>query len=118
MMLLFGLVPYLMAKFETDQPFTLYIVDDLGIYETNTFPSSGKVQYVLSSDSREALVEKTRGHKNQSFVILDRNTLQSGIITIYSDNDAQGAFAPASQVLQSALYHYKLVQLGLTPDGY
>lgn len=117
MMLLFGLVPALLARFETDQSFTIYVVDELGIYGSiQEAAPPGKIEFVQSAGNRQELAEKVRGGKNQGFVILDDNSLRSGTINIYTDAENQGALAPATGILQAALSDYKLKTLGLTDN--
>ncbi|HHV65307.1 MAG TPA: ABC transporter permease [Peptococcaceae bacterium] len=114
LMLLFGFVPSLLAKFETDQPFTLYVVDKLGIYERISQASSEKLIITLAEDNLQALKEKTRGRKDQGYVVLDENALATGLVTVYTDNEGKGAIAPITGVLQTAFNDYKMEKLGLS----
>jgi ABC-2 type transport system permease protein len=118
MMLLFGLVPALLAKFETEQAFTLYVVDELGIYqnipkETPTDQVPAQVEFILSKDNPQTLEGKIRGRKDQGFVVFDENSFQSGSLSVYTDTEGQGILVPITGRLQSALYDYKLKNLGL-----
>ncbi|MGI6449953.1 MAG: ABC transporter permease [Desulfitobacteriia bacterium] len=114
LMLLFGFVPSLLAKFETDQPFTLYVVDELGIYERISQASSEKLTMILTEDNPQALEAKTRGQKDQGYVVLDENSLATGLVTVYTDNEGKSTIAPLTGVLQTVFNDYKMEKLGLS----
>lgn len=114
MIFLFGLLPTLLAKFETDQAFTIYLVDELGISQNiSALNPSDKITFVETTDSRESLDNKIRGSKDQAYVILDQSALESGVINIYTDSESQGALTPVNRILQSAITDYKFKTLGL-----
>lgn len=115
MMLFFAFIPTLLTKLETDKPFDLYVIDELGIYEgISQSAPAGNINYILSDESPEGLKEKVRNQKNEGFVILDENVLETGFITIYTDTEGQGILASANNTLQSILHNYRLNSLGLT----
>jgi len=116
MMLLFGLIPTLMTQMEANKPFTLYIIDELGVFSSNNPSSPDNLEFVLSSESSETLAEKLRGQKDKGFVVLNENALKGGNITIFSDREGQGTLSSVSGILESALYNHKLTSMGFTSD--
>lgn len=116
-MLIFAFLPTLLTKLETDKPFDLYLVDNLGIYESISESSSmGNVNFILTSETHQQLEEKVRNNKDQGFVIIDNTVLEKGQITIYSDTEGQGNLASAYSILQSVIHSYKLKSSGLSDN--
>ena len=114
-MLFFAFIPTLLTKLETDKPFDLYIVDNLGIHDNISESSPiGNINFVFSNEDRQQLEYKVSGNRDQGFVILDNTALENGLITIYTDSEGVGNLAPAYGTLQSALNDYKLKTLALS----
>lgn len=115
MMLAFAFIPTLLTKLETDKPFDLYLVDNLGIYESISQSSSMEnVNFILTTETRQQLEDKVRNNKNQGFVIIDNADIDKGQITIYTDTEGQGNLSSVYNILQSVLQNYKLKTSGLS----
>lgn len=115
LMFVFGGVPSLLAKFETDRSLTIYVIDELGIYQTiNDSAPPGKLKFVQATENRRELEEKVRANKDQGYIILDESAVKNGTVTIYTNTENQSTLTPVTGILQSALYHHKLKTLGLT----
>jgi ABC-2 type transport system permease protein len=114
LMLIFGLVPTFLAKFEAEKPFKLYVVDEIGVFTSQQPPGTEQVQFILTQDSKEVLTQKTAGKKEEGFIFLDQKTLESGALTIFTDYEGQGRLVPVNQILQELIYNFKINELGLT----
>jgi len=118
LMLLFGLIPTLLAKFETDQDFTVYVRDELGLFEEINeeidSQNLGRFNLIPTSAEPETIKKQIQGNKNQAFMHLDQKSLTAGVITVYTDNEGQGNFSPLNQILNAAIKNQKLKTFGLT----
>jgi len=114
LMLIFGLIPTLLAKFETDQDFTVYLRDELGVFEEIDLQDLGRFNLIRTTDEPETIKNAIQGGKNQAFVIIDQESLTEGRITVYTDSEGQGNLSPLNQILQTAIKSRMLKNFGLT----
>jgi ABC-2 type transport system permease protein len=114
LMLIFGLLPTLLAKFETEQDFTVYVRDELGLFEEIDSQNLGQFNLILTTDEPETIKNKIQGNKNQAFINIDQKSLTEGIITVYTDSEGQGKLSPLNQLLDRAIKNQKLKSFGLT----
>lgn len=117
MILLFSLLPTLLAKMDSGSTFTLYIAGEQAIADMVTsLPGGQGLTMIKSSESQEELSAKTKDNPNAGFIILDQAAIDQGMINIYAENEANPGLQSARAILQNVLQNYKLQQLGLSEN--
>jgi len=114
LMVVFGALPTLLAKFETDQDFRLYVIDELGIYET--LQASNTNQNVVLekySGDEQSLKDKVIGKNNEGYVVLSPPVYETRTVTINAGGDGIPNLDGFNRMLELTLRRSLLESYGL-----
>lgn len=115
LMVLFSIVPALLGSLEESKPVTVYVVDEIGVFQSlEAGIDKDRVAVALSSKSPSLLREAIKGKKNEAFVVLDSGVLQNKTIQIYTGTDSSRAMDILNRTLQTVLRDYKLKSFGVS----
>lgn len=95
LMIAFGAVPSLLARFEVGRTQTVYLMDDLGIYEEIKPLMPDNIILERFEGGLSELEALVKDEPDTSFILLDEATLDSGVISVYT---AQEGFPDISGV--------------------
>ncbi len=114
LMLVFGLLPSLLGKLEVNKPVTLYVVDQLRVFDVlKSSVDKDKILPMASNKTKAELEKAIKGNKNEAFIILDKDTLNTKKIDVYTGTDNTKGMETLNATLQSVLRDLKLKSLGI-----
>lgn len=108
-MILFGALPTVLESLERNQVDYIYVVDELGVYETLE-ENVDREQYQLeryTGDINE-LEEKTIEEERTSYIVIDEEGFQNHQFTLYSGDDAMIPDTGFQNALNQTLQERKL----------
>ncbi|MBT9156370.1 MAG: hypothetical protein DDT37_01355 [Firmicutes bacterium] len=117
-MLVFGGIPTLLQRIDADQPFRLFVLDELGISETLVAlkPDEMNIELVPYTGSLTALKEEILGESTMGFVVLDRTALAARTATITVGGDGIPPLQGFSALLSSVLRYHALQEHGVSAE--
>lgn len=118
LMVVFSALPTLLAKFETDRDFTLYVIDEVGVYETLQASMVDGSNIVLEKfeGSPVDIEARVLGKNNEGYLVLTRDVYDSRTVTIRMGGDGMPTFDSFNRVLELVLRQTMLGEYGLSPD--
>lgn len=116
-MIIFGALPTLLERIETDRLYTVYIVDEIGIYSTleNIVPQD-EINLIKYTGSPQSLEDKIKGNKHSSYIVFEENILNNNQITIYTADDSMPPTRILNNNINQAFQFMKLNEAGLTHE--
>ncbi len=117
--LAFGGIPNLLQRIDTQQPFRLYVLDQLGVHETLVAlkPAGLDIELVRYTGSLSALKDEIRGESTRGFVVLDTAALSERTATITVGGDGSPPQLHAfSELLSSVLRFHALQAYGVSAE--
>ena len=117
-MMVFGGIPALLGRIDAEQPFRLFIVDQLGIYDTLREMSTPElnIELVRYDGNVAMLTEEIRGEDTQGFVVLDQAALATRTATINLGGDGTPPLQGFSLLLSSVLRFHALQAHGVSAE--
>ncbi|MCW3489730.1 ABC transporter permease [Dethiobacter alkaliphilus] len=117
-MLLFAGVPRLLMHIESESLFTLYVVDEIGIYETlNTEMALDNLELNLYEGDFSQLEEKVKEGQDKGYMIMHPEVLNQGQVVIYTGGEGFPNLMEIENALGSVLKRQLLLDFGLTPES-
>ena len=95
LMIAFGAIPSLIARVEVERTQTVYLVDDIGIYDEIKPLVPDNIVLERFDGELSELKARVNDEPDTSFIILDDTTVNSGVISVYT---AQEGFPEISGV--------------------
>lgn len=116
-MVVFSALPTLLAKFETDRNFRLYVIDELGVYES-LVANIAQMNIVLEkyTGSIDDLRQNLMGKNTQGYLVLNEEVLRTRTATIMLGGDGLPSFDGFRQVLEMVLRQKALEMHGVSQD--
>jgi len=117
-MLVFGGIPALLERIDAEQPFRLFVIDQLGVYSTlrEMSPPDLNIELVRYDGSVATLTEEVRGASTQGFVVLDQAALAARTATITLGGDGTPPLHGFSLLLSSVLRFHALQAHGVSNE--
>jgi ABC-2 type transport system permease protein len=117
-MIAFGGIPALLERIDAEQPFRLFVVDKLGVYDTlkEMSPPDPNLELVRYEGDIATLAEEIRGESTQGFVVLDQAALATRTATITLGGDGTPPLHGFSLLLSSVLRFHALQAHGVSTE--
>lgn len=115
--LAFFLLPDLFSSDDEAATTTVYVNDQLGVYDQLEAVASKtewlmKPTDIVEQDATEAL--ESLG--DAAYIFIDERAVETGNVSVYTNEDTSSAFMDEVQLLGSPLQMVQIEQLGLTPE--
>ncbi len=111
-MILFGALPTLLESLESNQVDYIYVVDEIGIYDTlEENVDSEQYQLERYSGDLNVLEEKTIEEERTSYVVIDEQGFQNHHFTLYSGDSGMIPHTGFQNALNQTLQEQKLEQV-------
>jgi ABC-2 type transport system permease protein len=115
--LAFFLLPDLFSSDNEAATTKVYVNDELGVYEQLEAVAAGTEwqmeQTQIAEQEAEAALEV---EDDAAYVFIDEQSVESGKVTVYTNEDTASAFMDEVQVLSGPLQMLQIEQLGLTSE--
>jgi len=117
-MVAFGGIPTLLQRIDADQPFRLFVVDELGVYAALETLASPELNVELApfTGTLSSLKEKITGESTMGFVVLDQTALITRTATITIGGDGMPELTGVSALLSAVLRHRALEVHGVSAE--
>lgn len=117
MMLVFGALPSLLGRIETERIHTVYVIDEVGIYSTlENKTSEEEVNLIEYSGTQESLENEIIGKKYTSYIIFNETSIINNQVTIYAADDSLPPTRSLNNSINQAFQFMKLNEAGLNPE--
>ena len=117
MMFLFGALPTLLGMLESDRLHTVYLIDEIGLYDAlDTKALQNEVELILYDGSRIELEEHVRDIGNASYIIIDQQAADNRVIPLYTAHDGIPNLGGLHNGIQFALQERKLADHGISAE--
>ncbi|KAB3535775.1 ABC transporter permease [Alkaliphilus pronyensis] len=115
-MVIFGGLPSLLSMLEYNQTHTLYVKDEIGIYqELGQYLNQEEIKTVEYNGTLEEL--KSEGdHKRTSFILLDEEIMEQQQINIHALDDSRPPTNSIRNALNRIVQNRKMEALGLSSE--
>lgn len=115
--LAFFFVPQLFNSDDEAATTSVYVNDGLGIYEQLEAAAAQTEWQMEPTQVTEAEAEAAlEGQEDAAYVFIDEQSVQTGNVTVYTNDDTSSAFMDEIQILSGPLQMVQIEQLGLTPE--
>ncbi|MCP2036464.1 ABC-2 type transport system permease protein [Planomicrobium sp. HSC-17F08] len=115
--LAFFLLPDLFSSEDEAAATKVYVNDELGVYEQLETAAAGTEwqleQTQLSEQEAESALET---EEDAAYVFIGEQSVESGKVTVYTNENTDSAFMDEVQVLSGPLQMVQIEKLGLTPE--
>jgi len=115
--LAFFLLPDLFSSDDEAATTTVYVNEQLGVYELLEAAAANTEWQMEQTDipEQEASVA-LKGEKDVAYVFIDEQTVETGKVAVYAHEDTSSTFMDEVQILGRPLQMLQIEQLGLTPE--
>jgi len=115
--LAFFLLPDLFSSDDEAATTTVYVNDQLGVYELLEAAAANTEWQMEQTDiSEQEASVALKGEKDVAYVFIDEQTVETGKIAVYTHEDTSSTFMDEVQILGGPLQMLQIEQLGLTPE--
>lgn len=117
MMMVFSALPAFMAQVEEERGLQLYIIDELGIYETLAAQAPA-LNMVLERHTGDlvSLQAQISGQQGRAYLVLDEEVLKERRATIMLGGDGMPTLTAFNALLEGLLRQVALTREGLSPE--
>jgi len=115
--LAFFLLPDLFSSDDEAATTTVYVNDQLGVYDQLEAAASNTEWRMEPTDKteQEAAVA-LKGEDDAAYVFIDEQAVETGVVPVYTNEETSSAFMDEVQLLGGPLQMVQIEQLGLTPE--
>ncbi|MCL0106801.1 ABC transporter permease [Peptococcaceae bacterium] len=113
-MVVFAILPSLLISLESDRDFHVYVIDEIGVYETLSQHQLDKniiLQHYTGDLAK--LQDKIRGDNNAGYILLTNDVNETRQVTIVTGGDGFPNLYSLKKSIESILMHDRLVKHGL-----
>lgn len=115
--LAFLLLPDLFSSDEEAAITKVYVNEELGVYEQLEAAAANTEWQMEQTDVTEQEAEAVLGtEEDAAYVFIDEESVESGQVTVYTNEETSSAFMDEVQILGGPLQMLQIEQLGLTPE--
>ncbi|WP_033541301.1 ABC transporter permease [Planococcus sp. CAU13] len=115
--LAFFFVPQLFSSDDEAATTTVYVNDGLGVYEQLEAAAANTDWQMEPTEITESEAEAALGEaEDTAYVFVTEESVETGKVTVYTNEDTDSAFMDEVQVLSAPLQMVQIEQLGLTPE--
>jgi len=115
--LAFFLLPDLFSSDDEAATTTVYVNDQLGVYELLEAAAANTEWQMEQTDiSEQEASVALKGEKDVAYVFIDEQTVETGKVAVYTHEDTSSTFMDEVQILGGPLQMLQIEQLGLTPE--
>jgi len=115
--LAFFLLPDLFSSDDEAATTTVYVNDQLGVYELLEAAAANTEWQMEQTDiSEQEASVALKGEKDVAYVFIDEQTVETGKVAVYTHEDTSSTFMDEVQILGGPLQMVQIEQLGLTPE--
>lgn len=116
-MLLFAGVPRLLMHIESETSFTLYVVDEIDIYETlSTGIALDNVELTLYEGDMTQLQEKVKKGQDIGFMVMNSQVIEHGQVVIFTGGEGFPNLMEVENALGNVLQRQLLLDSGLSAE--
>ena len=113
----FFLLPDLFSSDDEAATTTVYVNDQLGIYDQLEAAASNTDWHMEPTDSTEQeAVAALESEDDAAYVFINEQVVETGNVPVYTNEDTSSAFMDEIQLLGGPLQMVQIEQLGLTPE--
>ncbi|MGI6112943.1 MAG: ABC transporter permease [Mahellales bacterium] len=117
LMLVFGGLPTLLGYFETNRVHTIYVIDEIGVYEQlKAEVADNEAVLIKYQGDEEQLAKEIVGKANTSYVVLKPSVLEDKQVTLFTGAEGMPDLSAFETALDDILKNHRLVELGLDQD--
>ena len=109
----FGAVPSLLAYFEDERLQTVYMIDQVAIYDEVKPLLPGNIELVNFKGEREELEALIREQPDTSFVVIDQAALEAGNINVYTAQEGFPDLSGLGNAVNEVLRSRRFSELGI-----
>ena len=113
LILAFGAIPTLLAYFEADRLQTVYMIDQVNIYDEVKPLLPGNMDLVNFEGERGELEALIREQPDTSFVVIDKAALKAGNINIYTAQEGFPDLSGLENAVNTVLRSRRFSELGI-----
>lgn len=115
--LAFFLLPDLFSSDDEVATTTVYVNDQLGIYDQLEAAASNTEWRMEPTDKTEQeAAAALEGEDDAAYVFIDEQAVETGNVSVYTNEETSSAFMEEVQLLAGPLQMVQIEQLGLTPE--
>ncbi|MGI2327014.1 ABC transporter permease [Planococcus sp. YIM B11945] len=113
--LAFFLLPDLFGSDDEAATTTVYVNDQLGVYEQLEAAASNTEWHMEQTDAaKEEAASVIEGAEDAAYVFIDERSVETGTVAVYTNENTSSSFMDEVQVLGGPLQVVQFEQLGLT----
>ena len=118
LMVVFGALPTMLAKFETDRSFRLYVIDEIGVFDTLLATTANQNVVLERYDGDAASLQAyVLGKNNEGYLVLTPEIYETRTVVINMGGDGIPNIDGFNQTLELTLRRSLLERHGLEPDA-
>ena len=115
--LAFFLLPDLFSSDDEAATTTVYVNDQLGVYDQLEAAASNTEWRMEPADKTEQeAAAALEGEDDAAYVFIDEQAVETGVVPVYTNEETSSAFMDEVQLLGGPLQMVQIEQLGLTPE--
>lgn len=115
--LAFYFVPQLFNSDDEAATTTVYVNEELGVYgQLEAAAANTDWQMEPTQVAEEEVESALAGEEDAAYVFINGESVETGNVTVYTNEDTNSAFMDEVQVLSGPLQMLQIEQLGLTPE--
>lgn len=109
----FGAIPSLLVRIEVERAQTVYLVDDLGIYEEIKPLVPDNIKLEKFDGELVELEARVKNEPDTSFIILDEATVNLGVISVYTAQEGFPDINGVQMAINEAIRGRRFSELGI-----
>ncbi|RNF40382.1 ABC transporter permease [Planococcus salinus] len=115
--LAFLLVPNLFSSDDDAATTTVYVNDQIGVYDQMEAVAADTEWQMESTQVTEREAESAlEGEEDAAYVFVTEESVETGTVTVYTNEETNDGFMDEVQILSGPLQMAQIEQLGLTPE--
>ncbi|MCD5406370.1 MAG: ABC transporter permease [Desulfotomaculum sp.] len=112
----FAILPNLLISWESKRDFQVYVIDEIGVYETLSQQQLDKnIILELYTGDLAKLQNKIRGNNNAGYLLLAHDVNETKQVDIITGGDGFPNLSSLQTAVESTLLHYRLLEYHLDP---